>query len=136
MVGGAEKQKTNLTQNFACNLVNADQIIAGPRRQVNAQQCVTTRENGFLTGGGQGIFKGLLAELHICIFAWLTAAEKLVMERFAPHESLGDYTSSDCPIPGTSKLKEVRANFLEDLFQVQHCLQMHLWILSIGPPLS
>lgn len=45
------------------------------------------------------IFKGSLAEPHTFIFAWLRAAEKVVMDRFAPHEPLGHYTS-DCPYSG------------------------------------
>lgn len=61
--------------------------------------------------------------------------EILVMEILAPRESLGDYCS-DCPIPGTTKLKEARADLFEDLFQAQHCLLMHQWSLSLGSPLS
>lgn len=76
---GAEKQKKNLTQNFAWNLVNADQCWSSDMGECS--QCAATRENGFLTGGGPSIFKGLLAELHISVFAWLSAAEKLVMEK-------------------------------------------------------
>lgn len=75
----------------------------------------------WITEGGQGIFKCLLGELHIFVFAWLSAAEKPIMGRFAPHESLGAYTCSDCPHSRYKQIKRYRANLLEDLFQVQHC---------------
>lgn len=61
----------------------------------------------WITEGGQGIFKGLLGELHIFVFAWLSAAEKPIMGRFAPHESLGAYTCSDCP---HSRYKQIKRN--------------------------
>lgn len=78
---------------------------------MNAQQCATIRKNEVLTEGGQGICKGLLAELHIFIFAWLNPAEKLVMERFAPQESLGDYTQSDCPHSGDKQIRRSQGQF-------------------------
>lgn len=52
----ADKQKVNLPQDFAWNLVNTDQISAVAGTCVNAPQCAKTRENGVLTKGGQDMF--------------------------------------------------------------------------------
>lgn len=74
-------------------------------------------------------FKGSVAEPHTFIFAWLSAAEKLVkrdLHLMNPQETT-PVTSS---ILGKSKWKEVRASLLKDLFQVQH----RLWILSLSSP--
>lgn len=73
--------------------------------------CNNQGEWVFLTEGGQAISKGLLTEPHIFIFAWLSAAEKPVMEKFAPHEPLGHYTCRDCPHSGYKQIKRSQGQF-------------------------
>lgn len=97
--------------------------------QCRENQCWTiNKEHGCLTEGGQIFSKEVwLNPTPLFLPGWVQLKKQswVDLHLMNPWET----TPVTAPILGKRKLKEIRANLLADLFQVQHCL----WILSLSP---